>query len=445
MIGAGDCRHMLKTLALSHRHTKRKINFYVVESNLELLGRHLLLTSIALESPKLMGLQEKTELFLEVFGNSLVRRQTRDYIVSKANDFIRMVTDLDYLARELPAFDLSLLKFKERDQLEAIFKFWRGSDDRVFDISKCWDNRLRHYLANRYDSRVGVYDWDYNMKLLDRGAGIIHKKEYSYWRETGSAFSVREGTYDVPNKTLASGLIVKTSGGNVPQRGYWGDIVSSPYLAFGIECNEASLMKKTNDTYTKTAQDISEYNILAILHELTTGEKYVLPKPSKETESKEKANSEGAKLEEITEEDEEEEEEEKSNKNEEKELEENGESDQTSVEHENIPIEDVKIHFLPIGSAREINKKGKYKGLFNIIYLSNSMVHYLTEDLRAVFADQAMVITETARFMLELKTEQCQEFLSKVTGMATAVGCQITSHGDALKDSFLRFRFERKT
>ena len=39
--------------------------------------------------------------------------------------------------------------------------------------------------------------------------------------------------------------------GNLLQRGYWGDIISSPYLAFGIETEEASLMKKANDVYTK--------------------------------------------------------------------------------------------------------------------------------------------------------------------------------------------------
>ena len=49
-----------------------------------------------------------------------------------------MVTDFDYLSQRLPMFDLSALKFKERDQLEAIFKFWRSSDDRAFDISKFW-------------------------------------------------------------------------------------------------------------------------------------------------------------------------------------------------------------------------------------------------------------------------------------------------------------------
>ena len=54
------------------------------------------------------------------------------------------------------------------------------------------------------------------------------------------------------------------------------------------------------------------------------------------------------------------------------------------------------------------------------------MVHYLTEDLKSVFADQATVIAETARFMLELKTEQCQEFLTKVSGMAVSAGCKVS-------------------
>lgn len=38
---------------------------------------------------------------------------------------------------------------------------------------------------------------------------IIHKSEYNHWREKGVAFEIREGAYDVPNKTLASGLIIK--------------------------------------------------------------------------------------------------------------------------------------------------------------------------------------------------------------------------------------------
>lgn len=76
MIGAGDCRHILKTLARSYRHKKRKIHFYLLESNMELYARHMLFLSLALEPKKRMGLQEETELFLELYGNSLARKLT---------------------------------------------------------------------------------------------------------------------------------------------------------------------------------------------------------------------------------------------------------------------------------------------------------------------------------------------------------------------------------
>ena len=70
--------------------------------------------------------------------------------------------------------------------LEGIFKFWRLPDPNIFDIKRHWyvrlsyhvhvlcsymncvthrEGRLRHHLGVRYDSRSGVFDWDYHMKL----------------------------------------------------------------------------------------------------------------------------------------------------------------------------------------------------------------------------------------------------------------------------------------
>lgn len=40
-------------------------------------------------------------------------------------------------------------------------------------------------------------------------------------------------------------------GNKVALRGYWGDIVSSPFLAFGIETNDQSLLKKQNGQHIK--------------------------------------------------------------------------------------------------------------------------------------------------------------------------------------------------
>ena len=35
----------------------------------------------------------------------------------------------------------------------------------------CREGRLRHHLGVRYDSRKGVFDWDYNMRLLELVSG----------------------------------------------------------------------------------------------------------------------------------------------------------------------------------------------------------------------------------------------------------------------------------
>jgi Domain of unknown function (DUF4471) len=35
------------------------------------------------------------------------------------------------------------------------------------------------------------------------------------------------------------------------RRGYWGDIIVSPYIAFGIESEEESFFKKSNNVFTQ--------------------------------------------------------------------------------------------------------------------------------------------------------------------------------------------------
>lgn len=47
-----------------------------------------------------------------------------------------------------------------------------------------------------------------NLDNLLFQADIINVHEYKNWRNTGVAFEVREADYDIPNKTVASGLIL---------------------------------------------------------------------------------------------------------------------------------------------------------------------------------------------------------------------------------------------
>ncbi|KAL8597580.1 hypothetical protein ACOMHN_001511 [Nucella lapillus] len=305
VVGGGDLRHVLTTIARRHRHTKRKLHFFIVETALELYARHMLFLSLSLEMKKRMGLQEKTELFLELFGNTLVRQQSADYVEKMSTECIKMVTDFDYLEKKLPCLDLSQLKYKERDFLEGIFKFWRKSQPEAYDAKKCWELRMRQHLGTRYDARINVFDWDYSMNLIERGGSIVNIHEYKHWRNSGVAFTVREGTYDTPNKTLASGMVLRHDGERYARRGYWGDILISPYVPIGIESEERSFFKKANGIHTKTSEDVSVFNMLSLFHELIAGERYTLP--SEDADKTNAAADSKPKLQEITEEDEEEE------------------------------------------------------------------------------------------------------------------------------------------
>ncbi|XP_069132201.1 dynein axonemal assembly factor 3-like isoform X2 [Argopecten irradians] len=461
LVGSGDMRHLLTTMARSYRHRKRKLHFYIIENNLELYARDMLFMAIALETQKRMGLQEKTELFLELFGNVLVRKQSCEYLEKMSTEFIKMVTDFDYLEKKLPIFDLSQLKYKERDFLESIFKFWRLPDIKYFDAEKVWDLRLRQLMGNRYDNRLNIFDWDLNMKLVYRDADIINSHEYRRWRNKGIAFDLREGSYDIPNRTLASGMVFKHEGERHHRRGYWGDLLVSPYVALGIECEDKSAFKKANNIYQHTSQHIAEYNVLSMFHEIATQTKYEKPQPKEEKSDSKDAKDAGPTITEVTEETEEE-----LKKDEEtveetlKKLEEEAAADadkqarkQQGIpevstldqEFESMTVDGVKVTFLPISSLTDIAKKSKYQKLFHVVYFANSLVHLLKENITPIFADHATLILESARYMLELKLEQVAEFGKTVTALAAEASCEPVGANDFEKSKFFKFSYNNKS
>jgi dynein assembly factor 3 len=54
---------------------------------------------------------------------------------------------------------------------------------------------------------------------------------------TGIAFETRLSTGMTPNRTLSSFIPgkKKKSGDSILVRGFWGDIINSPYVTFGME------------------------------------------------------------------------------------------------------------------------------------------------------------------------------------------------------------------
>uniref|UniRef100_A0A2K5RGV2 Dynein axonemal assembly factor 3 n=1 Tax=Cebus imitator TaxID=2715852 RepID=A0A2K5RGV2_CEBIM len=271
LLGSVDGRHLLRTLSRAKLWPRRRFNFFVLENNLEAVARHMLIFSLALEEPEKMGLQERSETFLEVWGNALLRPPVATFVRAQADLLAHLVPEPDRLGEQLPWLSLRALKFRERDALEAVFRFWAGGEKgpEAFPMSRLWDSRLRHYLGSRYDARRGVSDWDLRMKLHDRGAQVIHTQEFRRWRDTGVAFELRDSSaYHVPNRTLASGRLLSYRGERVAARGYWGDIATGPFVAFGIEADDESLLRTSNGQPVKAAGEITQHNVTEMLREV---------------------------------------------------------------------------------------------------------------------------------------------------------------------------------
>lgn len=409
---------MLMTIARSNK----PLHFYIVESNLEILARHMMFLALVSEPLERLGLQERSELFLELYGNTLVRHHTADWLTDKTIELIRMVTDLDYLQEQLPILDLSLLKFKERDMLEGIFKFWRLPETNTFDIQRHWEGRLRHYLGTRYDSRSGVFDWDYHMKLNELAA-IVSSREYQSWREKGVAFQLRgDAPYEHSNRTLASGLIIRQGGERVARRGYWGDIVNSPYLALGLESDNKDLLHKANTKYVKSSVDVSVWNTQWLLGTLIGVDH------SKHTDTYTlESSSQPATIHEVEDED--------------NEIRDTCQDHmQSTCTHYQLgPLHKGGHHitFLSLNSVPELGKKAKFRSMFDIAYFSNSMVHHLSSGIEATFTPTSLLLIETARLMLDLKKEQRLEYISKVTAMANDIGYTVKHHQTSPEDTNL--------
>lgn len=126
LIGPGDIRHVLHTLAhrrrLSSGDTKqlRPVRIYIYERAIEPLARHLLMLQIAQDWE--LPLRQRCHLWLEIFGNARVQERTSAYIETKTRALIELLHyERGLLAEQL---DLSHLKMRTRDELVETFRSW---------------------------------------------------------------------------------------------------------------------------------------------------------------------------------------------------------------------------------------------------------------------------------------------------------------------------------
>ncbi|XP_041938527.1 dynein assembly factor 3, axonemal-like [Alosa sapidissima] len=426
LVGCSDPRHILKTIA-GMKDTDT-LSVWVIENSTEVVARQLLLLFLSLTSTNGLGMHEKVEVFLEVFGNSEIRNQTEEILRYAATQLSLSVSDM--LSTQIhPCLDTGLLKYKERDELAWIFKQWLKPPSHGPLMSKAWDGRVRQYLGSRYDSKHGCYDWDLTMKLYQKGCGVISKQQYVKWRDTGLAFELREGNYQIANQSLLSNRIFGHRSGKVAVRGYWGDIVTSPYLCFGIETDDKKLLKKHNNQHVKTAQDISFANVLALFQALSNrGSPPTACLQASKNNNREESQSQTSEIQLESNSS-------ASHRKEElqkhydhpiggisEECQPHSETKEKAMHYELMTVNGVRVFFLPLDSLSKLPEKQRYSQFFNTIYCSASMAHTLKPSLKLISASEAILIVELGKYLLDLSKEQEAGFTQKIKEITLTAG-----------------------
>lgn len=206
----GDGRHLFKSLAdevMTLKRTREKpINIYFHERSKENIARVLLFITLFCETG--ISKRERMEMYLDLYGNTLIRDKTAAYLEEITPELIQLITEdkkCKSVIKDLINFET--LKYKERDEIEDIFSSFLQCHQ--FDIEKLRDQRLRGLFKERYDHRRNLVDWDYNFYIKEF-AKAVNLAEYRQWRLNGIAFETRLATGSIPNRTYSSFVNGKT-------------------------------------------------------------------------------------------------------------------------------------------------------------------------------------------------------------------------------------------
>lgn len=398
LFGSGDPRHIIKSLAkIRIKKNKNndgviKINFYVLEGCLEILARYMLLLNIALEPKVKLSVKAKTHLFMDLYGNSLLRPSSYNYLCSKGRVYMDLITDLDGQCHEkFSILDLNALKYGERDSMLNVFSFWQNNLKHKFDITTYWEQRVRSYLESRYDSRNGAFDWDLSMRLRDNGIERVCAQEYKHWRDCGVAFVFPEYEQTMPNKTLAAAVL--RCGDRIQHRGYLGDITTGPFVTFGEKCSDPTMCKSSHGVNTYRSTDLTERNVFQLMFEIQECREY-------EFNLKDTRQFGGTSLQ----------------------LSKHMSSTPSLLNHMEglhsfdepaVTVDNIKVTFLSIEDVLNISNRDRFKNFFDVIYVGFNYFAFLKGDFRNILRDTAMVVFETKQNQV-LGKEIIAEFLVKI-------------------------------
>ena len=220
----------------------------------------------------------------------------------------------------------------------------------------------------------GVFDSDYQFRLVERGGGKISLLEYKEWRRNGMAFTFEENpdnpnnsTATQPNMSLVSSTKATGKGGNgksSSSKSFFGDIVTGPFLSYGLETSyEALSVDKTK--ISRPSQDLALARIKAMIENV-----------EKKVSNKEEPDS--------------------------------------------ISIE---IVFLPLSAERDIKRSSKeFENKFDVCFIACSVAHVFGKEFAKNIVSGGAIIVETPLFLLHMAKEIQEKFKEHLMNITAGSG-----------------------
>ncbi|PWV19664.1 hypothetical protein C3747_9g268 [Trypanosoma cruzi] len=406
LCGACDIRHIFRTLSSLQVKSKMAAqpppvyHFFIYEPNLRIHCRYLFFLQWLLDSMfSLDELEEQVLMFLDVFGNALTRDITSAQSRSVSQRLLRVLRNEEGELARLVSF--TEMKSKERDFVEEQIVHW-AFDTSQAKVEDSWLRRLRHEMAERYDNRDNIIDWDFNFYLCDY-TNLIKFAEYRTWRNTGIAFDAthinpRRGftyNYEVPNKTLCH-FNAKGIGT------FLGDVKNGPFFAFGAQTANTHIRAKTIDGTCKYGNGVvSMHNVRAWLYGLLTGQSWPWGDHAFAWDDPSNYNY----------------------------LPPGTPSD---VAHQAV-LPDVRFHFVGLDFTRfmqHIREKKNKK--FDLAFVGTSCTQLMSpEFFEVAMARNAVVVAETAKFVIDARDGAKSAFVNKIRELARAANWE---QNDVLTD-----------
>ena len=305
----------------------------------------MLLMSI-LNTPD-MDMKTRVQMYADIFANSKIKEESASWIRKESSKLAKLVAGRKNLDNS--TWDLSFLKEKEIDEMESVFLRW--SKDGGNKMEEFLRGRQQKLMGERWENREGVAEMDYHMKVVERGGAEVGKKDFLRWRENGIAYKFDDEDPGVDNVTLVSG--------DGKAAGYWGDIITGPFISLGLKQRSDWSVQDQN-------QGVAEVGGYALTQ---------------------------ARVEDLFE----------------------------KIEN-GCGLKDVKIIPLSVSSTTKLAKVLKAKGKISSVWVGLSMTHLVTESFNDLVVESGRMVLETPLYLLQVSKELLESFQDKVVEIGRNAG-----------------------